>query len=399
MSKKKTNSNAGRVIECGNPDFDWSPYDGGWNGKSLCRNKKVNAQNGDIVYSHESYAADAYKKLNGVHVESKELVGNSLVSITDINVVNENTLSLSINQGSNNVLVDMEKEGRFLNQFTINDGEHIDKDMFMKLMKTDFKQQVLGMNINAKLTAGDPNKASIWDGYVETLSREMKEQITKRSKAYIAKILGTNRGGFIVEIMDTVKAFMPGSMSSQNRITDFESMIGKSLEVMVESYNHMLGFIVSRKRFLQTMLPHEVAKLQDQFDENPELELKGIITGTTSFGIFVELNDYITGMVHKTLVGDELRQQMRDGTVEDGVEITTYLHKIDGNKVILSTVPLAERDAVIAKREAEEEEEDRMKAEAEAAELAAQQAAEANMSTDESSEDEDELIESEEVSD
>ena len=63
---------------------------------------------------------------------------------------------------------------------------------------------------------------------------------------------------------------------------------------------------------------------------------------------------------------------MRNGEVEDGVMFTGYLHKIDGNKVILSNVALADRDAVIAKREAEEEEEDRLKAEAEAAALAAE---------------------------
>ena len=370
----KKNKNTKQIVtECGNPDFDWSAYDDGWNGKSLKRNTRINTKGNDIVYSHETYATDAYKKLNGIIVDgAKDLTKNALVSITDIHVVDDSTLSLSINNGSNNVLVDMNKEGRFLHQFTTNEGEHIDKNMFMSLMKTDFKQQVLGMNISAKLTAGDPEKASIWDGYVETLSREMREQITKNSKAYYAKIIGTNRGGFIVEIMDTVQAFMPGSMAASNRITDFESMIGKTLEVMVEAWDPNLGFVVSRKKYLRTLLPHELEKLQAQFDENPELQLTGRITGSTSFGIFVEINEYITGMVHKTLVDDELREKMRNGEVEDGVMFTGYLHKIDGNKVILSNVALADRDAVIAKREAEEEEEDRLKAEAEAAALAAE---------------------------
>ena len=373
MSKQKNKKEI--VTECGNPDFDWSAYDDGWNGKSLKRNNRVKTNDNDVIYSHESYAADEYNKMSGVTVTgAKDLTKNALVSITDIHVVDDSTLSLSINNGSNNVLVDMNKEGRFLNQFTTNDGEHIDKALFMSLMNTDFKQQVLGMNISAKLTAGDPEKASIWDGYVETLSREMREQITKNNKAYYAKIIGTNRGGFIVEIMDTVQAFMPGSMAASNRITDFEGMIGKTLEVMVEAWDPNLGFVVSRKKYLRTLLPHELEKLQNQFDENPELMLSGRITGTTSFGIFVEINEYITGMVHKTLVDDELREKMRNGEVEDGTIFTGYLHKIDGNKVILSNVPLAERDAVIAKREAEEEEEDRLKAEAEAAALAAAEA-------------------------
>lgn len=353
------------TTECGNADFDWSAYDDGWNGKNLKRNHRINSNTNDIVYSHASYAADVYKKFaNSSVCGYKDLEKNALVSISDINVLDDNNLSLSINGGSNNVIVDMNKETRFLNQFKEADGTAVDKDTFMRLMKTDFKQQILGMNISAKLTAGDPEKASIWDGYVETLSREMREQISKKNKAYYAKILGTNHGGFIVEIMDTVQAFMPGSLAASNRITDFDAMIGKTLEVMVEAYDPNLGFVVSRKKYLKTLLPHELDKLQDQFDENPEMQITGRVTGTTKFGVFIEINEFITGMLHKTLVDDEVRQMIRDNAIEDGSMFTAYIHKIDGTRVILSNVPLAERDAVIAKREAEEEEEDRLKAEA-----------------------------------
>lgn len=370
---QKKYSNCTTVSGCGTPDFDWSRYDDGWNGKTLKANHHISVNNkNEIVYSHETYAADVYKKMSGCEVVGyKDLEKNALVSIKDINVVDDNTLSLTINGGSNNVLVDMQKEGRFLSQFTIDNGQQIDKDTFMKLMQTDFKQQILGMNITAKLTAGDPEKASIWDGYVETLSREMREQIHKKSKAYYAKILGTNHGGFIVDIMDTVKAFMPGSLAASNRITDFDAMIGKTLEVMVEAYDPNLGFVVSRKKYLRTLLPNELDKLQAQFDENPELQVTGRVTGTTKFGVFIEINEFITGMLHKTLVDDEVRQMIRDNAIEDGSMFTAYLHKIDGTRVILSNVPLAERDAVIAKREAEEEEEDRLKAEAAAAAQAA----------------------------
>lgn len=351
------------ITECGDPNFDWSPYDDGWNGKSLKVNKKINTKGtNDIVYSHENYATDVYNRIKGITVYGqKDLEKNVLVSISDIKVVDDNYISLSINGGSNNVVVDMNKENRFLNQFTVNDGQAVDKATFMKLINTDFKDQLLGMNIQAKLTAGDPEKASIWDGYVETLAREMKEQIQKKSKAYYGTILSTNRGGFYVDIMNTITAFMPGSLAASNRITDFDAMIGKKMEVMVESYDPGFGFIVSRKKYLRTLMPHELDKLQEQFDANPEMQITGRVTGTTKFGVFIEINEFITGMLHKTLVDDEVRQMIRDNSIEDGSMFTAYLHKIDGNRVILSNVPLAERDAVIAKREAEEAEEDRLK--------------------------------------
>ena len=77
----KKNKNTKQIVtECGNPDFDWSAYDDGWNGKSLKRNTRITTKGNDIVYSHETYATDAYKKLNGIIVDgAKDLTKNALV--------------------------------------------------------------------------------------------------------------------------------------------------------------------------------------------------------------------------------------------------------------------------------------------------------------------------------
>ena len=71
-------------------------------------------------------------------------------------------------------------------------------------------------------------------------------------------------------------------------------------------------------------------------------------------------------MLHKTLVQDETREAMRNNSIAAGTEVQVYVHKIEKSKarengklvdryrVILSDVPSEERDAVIARREAEE---------------------------------------------
>lgn len=338
--------------------FDWSLYEDGWNGKSLKRNKSVKTSHGEVIYCHENYANDLYKKFEGIKVvASKELTKDALVSINDIELLDENTLMASINGGSNNVIVDLNKEDKFFSQFSIDeDGNKMTKDIFVNSMKTNpsFKATLLGMDLSAKITNGDIEKASIWNGYVETLTREMKEQITKKSKAYFATIISTNRGGFVVDIMNTIKAFMPGSMAAANRVTDFDSMVGTTFEVMVESWDPNYGFVVSRKKFLKTMLPAKLNELQDKVDENADTLFTGHVTGSTPFGVFVELDEFITGMLHKTLVNDETREAMRNSEIVTGSEIQVYVHKIEKNRVILSNVPTAERDEVITRREAEE---------------------------------------------
>ena len=62
-------------------------------------------------------------------------------------------------------------------------------------------------------------------------------------------------------------------------------------------------------------------------------------------------------MLHKSLVSDTTREAMRQNSIKPGTEFNVYIHKIENNRVILSDVPSDERDAVIAKRELEDEQE------------------------------------------
>ena len=71
----------------------------------------------------------------------------------------------------------------------------------------------------------------------------------------MAKLVSSNNGGFVVEIAGMVKAFMPGSMAAANKINNYESLVGTEMEVMVESYDPKFGFIVSRKKYLRTIVP------------------------------------------------------------------------------------------------------------------------------------------------
>lgn len=342
----------------GNPDFDWSLYENGWNGTSLKINKKVKTKNSsEKIYCHESYAQDLYNTMSGIKVENaKDIKKGGMVAISDIRVIDDNTIMATVGGGASNLIVDLNKEGRFFSLLSYG-GEIMNKQSFVKTLKEnpEFKRQVLSMDLTAKVGT-DTERGSIWDGYVEKMTNELKEQITNNNNAYYyyAEILSTNGGGFVVEVAGTIKAFMPGSMAASNRISDYDSYIGKTLEVMVESWSPKYGFVVSRKKYLNKIRPIKLKPIEDTLKSAPDTVYTGKVTGSNQFGVFVELNEFVTGMLHKTLVSDSLRQAMRDGTVESGSDITVYVHKIENGRVILSDVNTAERPAIIAKREAED---------------------------------------------
>lgn len=356
MSVKITKS---REVVAG--DFDWSAYDNGWNGTSLVVNTKIKTKDKKIkVYCHEPYAQDILAQYtHQAEPVSKELRKNTLVKIDSLSRIKDDDdhISATINGGANNISIDLNKEGRFFSTIVMGD-QTLTKETFLQLLDDpDVHQKFIEMGLVAKVGT-DIEKGSIWDGYVETLVSEMQEQITKKNKAYMAKIVSSNNGGFVVEVAGMIKAFMPGSMAAANKLNEYESLVGSEMEVMVESYDPKFGFIVSRKKYLRTIVPIYLKNLEAQLKTNKDAALEVTVTGTTPFGIFCEINEVLTGMIHKTLMSDELRERLRQNQVAAQEKLTVYVHKIErdgkSSRIILSNVPSADRDAVIAKREAED---------------------------------------------
>lgn len=340
----------------GAPGFNWDAYEDGWNGTGLKENKKVKvrAKTKDKVFSHESYAQELYNRMRKVPVENvKDIKKGASVSISNLEVVDDKTLVATVGSGASNLTIDLTKESNFLRILT--PDHNMTREQFTDALRTspEFKKQLLANRLVARVGT-DLEKGSIWDGYIEQFTNELKEQITKGTKAYWAEVIDVNGGGFVVEVASTIRAFMPGSMAASNRIDDYSTMIGRTIEVMVESWNSRYGFIVSRKKYINKMRPYKIQPLREELDKNPDKVYHGRITGTNLYGVFVELDEFITGMLHKSLVSDAMREAMRNSTVETGQEIDVYIDNIDNNRVVLSDVPVKDRAAVQARREAED---------------------------------------------
>lgn len=127
---------------------------------------------------------------------------------------------------------------------------------------------------------------------------------------------------------------MPNTLAGINKLHNPESIVGQSMNVMIESYSEQEGtYIVSRKRYLQTLIPDEVSKLESN------KVYTGHVTGTTSFGVFVEFNECLTGMIYKVNINPEWREMISQ--ITPGTEIDFYIKDIikDKNnkfKIILS---------------------------------------------------------------
>ena len=151
----------------------------------------------------------------------------------------------------------------------------------------------------------------------------------------MAKVNSMNPAGYDITLEYNnveMSAFMPNTLAGINKLHDPESIVGQKFEVMVESYSESEGtYIVSRRKYLKTLMPKELDKLMTN------TLYEGHVTGTTPFGVFVEFNRCLTGMIHKANIVEEYRDKIQD--IRPGQKIEFYVKEIiKNNKIILTQI-------------------------------------------------------------
>lgn len=140
--------------------------------------------------------------------------------------------------------------------------------------------------------------------------------------------------GYSVEIYYesiTLDGFMPNTLAGINKLHDPESIVGTQIELMIESYSREEGtYIVSRRKYLQSLIPHAIKSLKNG------VVYSGHVTGTTDFGVFVEFNECLTGMIHKTNLNPEYQDRM--GEIKPGMAVEFYIKEIIKDKIILTQI-------------------------------------------------------------
>lgn len=126
-------------------------------------------------------------------------------------------------------------------------------------------------------------------------------------------------------------AFMPHTLAGANKIIDSERilLVDTNIKVHIESYSVDNGtFVASRKSYLESMIPSLLNSLVIM-----EKVYTGRVTGTTDFGVFVEF-DGLTGMVHKTSIREDMRENLTD--IKPGTEIDFYVKEIIKGRPVLT---------------------------------------------------------------
>ncbi|MGB5335813.1 MAG: 30S ribosomal protein S1 [Woeseiaceae bacterium] len=199
-------------------------------------------------------------------------------------------------------------------------------------------EQFKNDKIEGGISVGDKVEVAldaVEDGFGETkLSREKAirartwielEKAFEAGEVVEGVINGRVKGGFTVEI-DSVRAFLPGSLVDVRPVRDPAYLEGKSLEFKVIKLDQKRNnVVVSRRAVVEKEFSAEREALLKELQEGNMA--KGIVKNLTDYGAFVDLGG-IDGLLHITDMAWK-RVKHPSEVVEVGQEIDVKILKFD----------------------------------------------------------------------
>jgi small subunit ribosomal protein S1 len=210
---------------------------------------------------------------------------------------------------------------------------------FKKLSKEFLEQIRLNKIIESskkKFTKSrNPIKTQSKTGY----SYDEVEEAKQNQRYYKCKLVEMNKGGFLGYISG-VQVFVPGSLAHHQRIEDYESFVGKTIDVMIDSYvSNRNIFIASNKRYIDAKIPTIV----NEIDNNTKQT--GTITGITDFGIFINFKEILNGLLHISEMTQNTIHKLKNREFEIGEEVEFYVKSFYHDKIVLSEMTLEEAES------------------------------------------------------
>lgn len=310
-SFKETELNVSQPIE----DFDWQAYEADCPTKFRKPNPHVKAPNGVKVYSREPYAQELLDLMEGYSLASNTIYNVELGSTYTGKVygVDENWASVEVGYREL-IYVDLTRESTEV------------KEMLKPGIEVDV-QLVADKSMNVKKYM----VGSVTAGLKTKVVREIVESINEGNTAYSGYVTRMIPGGGYIVQVQGVDCFMPGSLAGVNKLHDFESIIDTEMYVVPMSYSEEKGtVVVSHRAYLRALIPNKIKEIQ----EDISVERTGHVTGSAKYGVFVEFEGCLTGMIHVNDLDKDTAKAHRERSLEPGSEINFYVKEVINERKI-----------------------------------------------------------------
>ncbi|MEM8739152.1 MAG: S1 RNA-binding domain-containing protein [Planctomycetota bacterium] len=188
-----------------------------------------------------------------------------------------------------------------------------------------------------------PRLGSIMDFVVDTvdqaqglvfLSREGAISLATwdqlvRGSVVEARVTKSNKGGLELEMVGSIRAFMPASQIDLYHVDDLEQFVGQKLEAVVQEIDRKAKkVLLSRRTHLENVKVKNREKVLAELEVGQERE--GTVSSVVDFGCFVDLGG-VDGLVHVTDLAHGHVNKPSD-LVKAGDKVKVKVLKIDPEK-------------------------------------------------------------------
>jgi len=255
----------------------------------------------------------------------------------------------------------MQKDSIVTGVITEIDDDWVTVDAGLKSEGVIDKKEFLNDKGEFTLQIGDKVKVSldaVEDGFGETrLSREkakraetwlVLEEAFEKGAPVIGIINGKVKGGFTVDV-NTIRAFLPGSLVDIRPIRDTTHLEGKELEFkLIKLDQKRNNVVVSRRAVLETVNTAERDELLSNLQEGQVV--KGVVKNLTDYGAFVDLGG-IDGLLQITdMSWKRIKHPSEIVTVGQEIDVKVLKFDRERNRVSLGLKQLGEDPWVDIKR-------------------------------------------------
>jgi small subunit ribosomal protein S1 len=296
-------------------DFDWEAYEATCISRVRKPNPHIKTQKGDRVYSRESYAQEMYDLINGHSISTNLRPNLSSGEIVDgiIHAISKEWLTVDVNYREL-IYVKLSKEpANVVVDFKPGDSVSV------LVLSKDEGSQVFG---------------SISGGMKQRIFRDLQAGIESADTAWVGNVTAMiENGGYIVNVQG-IECFMPGSLAGINKLHDFNSIVGQQIYIVPVSFSPERGtIVVSHRKYLQALIPGAIQDLK----ANIEQKHVGSVTGSAKYGVFVEFNECLTGMIHANDLDEATMQKFKSREIKPGDSIEFWVKDVISNsKITLS---------------------------------------------------------------
>ncbi|HFL8824240.1 MAG TPA: 30S ribosomal protein S1 [Candidatus Azoamicus sp. OHIO1] len=203
-----------------------------------------------------------------------------------------------------------------INQFKSEDGK-LEVSVGSKVeVVIDYLEDIYG---DVRLSREKAKKIRAW---------EELEKVYKSNEVIVGSVTAKVKGGFTVKI-DSIKAFLPGSLVSFKSVFDPEDIKGKELKFkIIKLEKKKNNIVVSQKFIIEERNNKNLKGLLEKLNEGDTVI--GIVKNITDYGVFIDLGG-LDGLLHITDMSWK-RVKHPSNLVKIGDEINVKILKFDKDK-------------------------------------------------------------------